>query len=338
MNKKIIALACAAVIATPMAVQAADVEIYGKALMGLTYVDNGGNNADEKDSSVSVTNYSSRLGFKGGEKLGNGMTAIYQYEIEIYLDEMKETNKTRDAFVGLKGDFGKVRFGRLSTPYKKSTGSIDAFGQMEADFNGGQDRIIGHNTRENNIVMFNSNKLGDFKFSAAYSGSVENDESVQTTNQSNQSLVSVMASFTQGPLFLTAAYESIEQGAGKHDDEAAKVGMTLKMGENRLGAVVDRLTGQEPTIYANYDMQMGDSYSMHFAAAMRDERANNQKGMNYFAVGAKHKYSKTAEVYALFTQIQNDTNSEVGMKKADAVMGETISAISVGMNMKFSSK
>ncbi len=337
MNKKMIVLACVAVISAPLAAQAADLEVYGKARMALTAADNADTLAGKEDSSLAVTSYDSRLGFKGSEDLGNGMKAIYQYEIQVDLDEESTTNKTRDAFVGLKGDFGTVKMGRLSLPYKKATSGFDAFDDMEADFNGGDEGIIGHNNRENNTIAYESKDISGAKFSVAYSTSVVNDELPQSTADSDSSAISAMASYTMGPLFISAAYETIED-AGV-EDNAAKGAVRYTLGEDKIGLVIDHISGQEPTVFVNYDHKLGENYGFHVAVAARGEKDSQQNAMNYFAVGAKHAYSKNVEVYALFTQVNNDPGSKVSLKKAKvASAGDDISAISIGMNINFSTK
>ncbi|GGY08217.1 porin [Paludibacterium paludis] len=106
MNKKLIAVALAAL---PVAAMA-DVTLYGTL--------NGGFQNDKVTNGVSqnrVEDYTSLIGFKGGEDLGNGLKAIWQIESRIYVDGGDSANLgTRDTFIGLQGDFGKVRLGKLS--------------------------------------------------------------------------------------------------------------------------------------------------------------------------------------------------------------------------------
>jgi predicted porin len=346
MKKKLTYLACAAVIAAPVTVSAADVEVYGKARMALTYAANGDNTAANQDSSVAVSSYDSRLGFKGSEALDNGVTALYQYEVQIELDEENSNAgnsasefNTRDSYVGLKGDFGTVLMGRLSTPYKNATSGVDAFDDTEGDFNGSGGGIINHNTRSNNAVAYVSNDMSGLKFAAAYVTSVNNDELTQTSSDASRSAISAMADYRKGPLRAIAAYEIINSSTGS-DDKAAKVGAQYQVADaTKVGLVVDRVTNQEPTVFVNASHKMTDKYTVNVAAAMRqEENSASNDGMRYFAIGATHAYSKTVEVYALYAMVENDSLGTTGLKKVGAAQGETASALSVGMNLNFSTK
>jgi len=76
MNKKLIALAIAGAVAAPAAM-ANDVTVYGKVRQGINAVDMSGMDY------VTISDYSSRLGFKGSEDLGNGLKAIWKMEFGV---------------------------------------------------------------------------------------------------------------------------------------------------------------------------------------------------------------------------------------------------------------
>ena len=115
MQVKFIALAIAAMAATPAFAQGS-VEIYGSldALFS-TKTNDGGlgitlDNTDQKKS---------RLGFKGEEKLGHGLTAFFQLEQRFYLNNGQNDKNANNnlswsdkAWIGLSGAFGSFNFGR----------------------------------------------------------------------------------------------------------------------------------------------------------------------------------------------------------------------------------
>ena len=71
---------------------------------------------------------SSRLGFKGEEALGNGLSATFALEMgfDSANGEFAESAFNRKATVGLKGAFGEVRIGKDSTPMNEFDGSFKA--------------------------------------------------------------------------------------------------------------------------------------------------------------------------------------------------------------------
>jgi len=114
MKKTIIAAAVAASVAAPAAF--ADVTIYGKIHQSLTDAEgslNIGNVAATADAEAMDSN-SSRIGFKGNEDLGNGMSAFFLMEWAADTSDNAGAGGARDGYVGLKGDFGTLAFGRMA--------------------------------------------------------------------------------------------------------------------------------------------------------------------------------------------------------------------------------
>ena len=70
----------------------------------------------------------SRLGFKGEEALGNGLSATFALEMGFNSADGKFADSAfnRKATVGLKGAFGEVRIGKDSTPMNEFDGSFKA--------------------------------------------------------------------------------------------------------------------------------------------------------------------------------------------------------------------
>ena len=142
MNKKLIAAAIAAVVAAP-AVSAADTTLYGRAHIDVRSESNG------KVDNYTVNSNASMIGIKGSEDLGDGLKAVFKYELGY---DMADTDKDgalgalaggksplsgRDAYVGLSGGFGTVIAGRSSTPAKIAwyAAGNDHMGDTIADFN-----------------------------------------------------------------------------------------------------------------------------------------------------------------------------------------------------------
>jgi predicted porin len=117
MNKKLIAAAIAAVVAAPAAM--AELNVYGKAHVSLDQNDSDATGADM----WALNDRGSRLGFKGSEDLGNGLKAIFKYEMVYDLESGPLATGgavlgSRNSYVGLSGDFGTVLAGSHDTPTK----------------------------------------------------------------------------------------------------------------------------------------------------------------------------------------------------------------------------
>lgn len=126
MNKKLIAVALAALPAVTMA----DVTVYGTLSGGWE-----GDKVTNLSTQARVDDYTSFIGFKGNEDLGNGLKAIWQVESHFHVDgtdrrgpsDSPNTLGSRQTFVGAEGAFGKVRLGRLNNALQdlNDIGSVD---------------------------------------------------------------------------------------------------------------------------------------------------------------------------------------------------------------------
>ncbi|MET0050130.1 MAG: porin [Candidatus Thiodiazotropha sp.] len=139
--KKVLSLAIAAALVSPVAAMA-DATIYGKVRQALEMVNDERNSAAEVDN-IQINDYTSRMGIKGSEDLGNGLTAVYKIEYGVNISTNPGGNEfsgdgslsARNAFVGLAGGFGTFVIGRHDTPLKLTTQSLDYFADTVVDNN-----------------------------------------------------------------------------------------------------------------------------------------------------------------------------------------------------------
>ncbi len=166
--KKTISLLVGAVVAQGFAVNAMangpiDGTVYGKINTAIIMEDPKSGGGD-----TYLSNWSSRLGFKGKTKLDGGLYVIYKLEYGISPDEKAENSdddkqyhqifKQRNAYVGLKGDFGKILAGTHDTPFKKTAGKIDMFDRLPQ---GDIKYVIVGQERINDLVHYTSPKIAD---------------------------------------------------------------------------------------------------------------------------------------------------------------------------------
>lgn len=176
MNKKLIALALAALPAAAMA----DVTIYGTIKAGIennkTYSSTFGTNAQGKpQSGMQINDWTSSIGFKGSEDLGGGLKAIWQVESRLHMDGTDGGKNgssdgfgTRDTFIGLTGDWGKVRFGKLSN-YANSDMELVDPGSYSGESVGGLGMFTRLDGRHTNALRFDSPTYYGFSYAFLYS-------------------------------------------------------------------------------------------------------------------------------------------------------------------------
>src|SRR5213080_759913 len=120
MNKKLVAVAVAGVLAAPLAAQAqtANVTLYGR--LNIDYEIINGKQADGSNPTVSrLSSNSSRLGVRGTESLGGGLNAVFQIEQNVSGDSGNSSSSgiaSRETFVGLQGSWGRVIMGKFLMP------------------------------------------------------------------------------------------------------------------------------------------------------------------------------------------------------------------------------
>lgn len=206
MNKKLIALAVAAALAPAAALaDSGNVVIYGQA--NASY-DNISTNSDGQDTLNRISSNSSRLGFKGTEDLGNGLSAVWQMESSIGLDATAgSTLGGRNTFVGLSSKtMGTALLGRHDTPYKLATGSLDVFADTMGDYNsiiGAVNGVAVRDLRLDNVAAYISPTFSGFH--AAVATSMLNEAG--NNNLSNPKAWSLAGIYNNGPMFGSLAYE-----------------------------------------------------------------------------------------------------------------------------------
>jgi len=163
-------------------------------------------------NSVDASN--SRIRFSGRENLGRGMTALWQIETTVALDNTGDASPiaNRDSFVGLRGGFGTVRLGNMTTVFKDlgdptgilgiSSGNFVALSNITSSRTSfTRDGSGSFHLRKANSLMYDTPKFGGFEFHAQYSP----DEA--RAGNLNADLWSMGVEYKRGPFEFALAHE-----------------------------------------------------------------------------------------------------------------------------------
>ena len=148
-----------AALALPAAAQSA-IELYGKAHVSLDAIGNGDALAGDepvKKYGLLVTSNQSYIGLRGNERLRDRLSAIWQFEQGVDIDDGSWSDEGRDSFVGLEGGLGVLLAGRHVTPYRKLSDELDIFRDTRADHSAVIGAVDGQslfNERARNIVYY----------------------------------------------------------------------------------------------------------------------------------------------------------------------------------------
>lgn len=232
MNKKLIAVAVAGIIATPAAY--ADATLYGRIH----------NRISNSDSNTNLETSGSRFGIKISSEIGNGMTAVGRYEWGTNTDDGGGGLSTRVAYAGLSGGFGTVTVGNQWATYYNTIGA-----HMSPTWYIGL-RPIGIQSRTANSILY-TNSLGPVSLSldvrsddsedgigngGAFGFSATPMEGVtlgvaHDSTEDGDDITGVMASTSLGSIGVTLAHEQVDDGMGEND-ESTSVHMSLSASDS----------------------------------------------------------------------------------------------------------
>lgn len=237
MKKSTLALAVAAALTGFGSVAHADTTLYGSARVSVDYVDNDSTYTTDRRGNLTrivpgfdtwdVVNNASRLGVKGEEDLGGGLSAIYQYEFGVDPTEGGSFTNGRPAWVGLKGaSWGSVTLGTQWTPYYNVAGVGDIFNSSAHTFTKGTYLGNDFGIREDNSILYTSPNWSGFGFqamlvvngdaSAADPGTPSELVTCVSTNKlpcnvsDTVDMYQLNATYKNGPFFVGAGYMALD--------------------------------------------------------------------------------------------------------------------------------
>lgn len=339
MQKKIIALAVAGALVTPVAMaDTVNVNIYGRIRGAVESVNgSGATTGNNQTSQTRVVNNVSVLGFKGAEDLGDGLTAVWQAEGTIAADGDKDgAINSRNTFFGLKhADWGTLLIGKNDTPYKLSRKPLvadfleDSTAQMSAvfaKFNGGAQNFY---TRQASTVQYLSPTWGGFDFKIGFAP----DET--KTSATNKTRVSASAQYNNDWVFATLAYETRSDATGSGDTAESAEAMTFNVGaklfkNGSVGVGIEQFkmgdAEQQNLLFsANYKFMEKVVVGLDYAVA-GDYNDTPDSGASFLSLGAQYEFSKRTSVSAYYAVINNDANAKYNFGE------NAIDALAVGVN------
>ena len=355
MKQKLLISAVLAAFAAPAMADESNVTVYG--LFDLSYdVINTGTGAAAANgvanqsgtSSGRVSSNTSKIGFKGNEDLGDGLKAVWQLEQTIYPGASetakagKATLGTRNTFLGLSSaSAGTILMGRHDTPYKMSTRSLDVFGDGIAD----NRNLMGVGTasfdgRQDQVVAYVSPKLGDaFTLAAGYVNLSNPMPNLSTSAKS--SALSVAGMYDANGIYAALAYESHDftsaapavstneratrAGLGYKGD-AFSIGAVYESTKDNLGAAFADKNGHKAA-YVGAKFKVSDNDTIKLAYAKLGNRGNvANTGATQASLGFDHSFSKRTTIYALYTKLNQNTATNIGLSGEASIGGATTSS------------
>lgn len=195
------------------------VNIYGAVSMSLDVIDNGSGPtpASQGTRGIKISSNASRIGFRGNENVGAGYSVEWQIESLVNMDGSGTSSfATRNTYLGMKGNFGKLVAGRYDSPYKIVTRKLDVFGLVLADNRSlmggiaGKSAYIQFDGRRTNAMVYQSPDMGGLSVKASYEAGAE---SATQSGEVKGVAWSVAGMYRQKGLYLALAYSTHKLGS-----------------------------------------------------------------------------------------------------------------------------
>jgi predicted porin len=315
MQKKIIALAVASALVAPAAfADTSNVNVYGVANVSYDLVTTkaaAGNGV----TTNKVSSNTSRIGLKGSEDLGDGLSAIWQVESLINIDNAGGTGPNgaagtagvtpvqggntlggRNTFAGLSSaTAGTVIMGRHDTPYNISTRKFDLFTDGLADNrslmggNGGT-AAAAFDGRQPDVIAYISPSMGGFTGAIAY---LNLAEAANTAAAKKASAWSMAGMFSMDAFYASLAYEV------HNIDALLPAAQTAKESAWKLG-----LAYTQDAINVNFAYEKTSDNVGGTAIAPLGAAGSNWFGHSAYYLSGKYSFGNDA-VKAAYTKLGN---------------------------------
>jgi predicted porin len=333
------------------------VAVYG--LVDVAVVRESGGAAGSVTKVTSGVSTGSRLGFKGTEDLGNGMSALFLLESGFQADTgaMGQGGLLfgRQAYVGLQGGFGMVTLGRQYTPQYLAVAALDPFGSGYAGDSKNLMIPTGNGLgRMDNTIKYTSPAVSGVIAEVVYApGEVANDS--KAGRQFGGGL-----SYRKGPLMLRLGYHDRNNDTAtlKNTENARNLvaGGTYDIGSNRVHLAYGINRGINSAMPRNTANPFGYATPPVFSTDSRDvlvgltvplgahtlmaswidknDRTRFDQDAHQFALGYKYNLSKRTELYAVYGHMTNKHGA--GYTVASAIeSGTGDKAVDLGIRHAF---
>lgn len=345
MKKKLVAVAVAGVLGAPLAAhaQTANVTLYGRLNVDFEVV--SGRQADGSNPHVSrLSSNSSRLGVRGIEALGGGLSAIFQIESSINGDTNAGNLGGRETWVGFQGSWGTFKLGSYLMPLDDmhpifgdvptyttsilSTADLWAQGTLSK-------AAGGFDTRPGNSIRYDSPDFAGLTFSGVValqdsSGTTGVNTGDHSSELRHAFVLGGNAIYNNGPIQLGAGFESNQKLRGPNlNDTDITVTGGYNFGMVRPALVYEYIKYDTPTgdlkrnlwgVSATVPMGPGTWYAFYGKAgdgrgsAADGERVGgltkgSDTGSQQWEISYTYPFSKRTQVYAGYVKLNNDARA-----------------------------
>jgi predicted porin len=328
-------------------------------------VSRGAGSVADRSQLTSGGNSTSRVGFRGTEALGGGMSAGFWLEAGITADDglgqATNTNNqatggalaglnggqgltfNRRSTVSLSGPWGEVRAGRDHVAHYRNRLEVDPFGNIGVGAIQPQVGTLGGNTstRVSNFVGYYlpASIGGVFGFAQYYMG--ENASNAGATEDDGTG-ASIRLGYATGPFSVSVATGRTQYArtATAGDITSSNIGLAYKFGRGELlaGYFVDKveatrtLTGKGASIGGAWSVGNGD---IKAAYSYYGSNAAGSPETKKISLGYVHKLSKRTAVYGTYARVRNSGGAASALNRSVTGANQGSSGFDLGVRHTF---
>lgn len=244
----------------------------------------------------------SRLGFKGTEDLGGGLSAVFKLEGSLAVDTgTPEALKfNRESYVGLAGGFGEIRFGKIWTAYDDIAWNVNPV--FDSAFSPAVVRpSLGFEGNPNNGIKYVSPEFGGV--SGALSTNLREGGATRSS--------AFQVKYEGGPVYAGVAYQIDKDGVD--ETKFTTVNGTYDFGAAKLLAGYGRTTDgsvKATDLSIGADVPLGAlTLSAGFVQTKVDGFSERLRSVG---LGATYDLSKRTALYGGVRKV-NDTAADLGV-------------------------
>ncbi|MFW9615245.1 porin [Aquabacterium sp.] len=307
----------------------------------------------------------SRIGFKGTEDIGGGLKANFALESALKVDTGAQGNTARffdrQAWVGLTGGFGEVRLGRQDSPIGDIARNV-LVAQTYDDLKAVSTRAGVAYTRADNAITYilptvvpgltASLQYSTAVGSSATGGAAGAENIGDAAYGANSKAYGLGVKYVAGPVFAGVGYQYNTDElvtAGKQKSNATLGYAGYDFGVAKVTAYFDgetsasHLTGlvagaRRMQVYgAKVAVPVAPQFTVIASGSVARNVAtsgNSASDVQFLTVRALYDLSKRTTVYAMFTNVNNDTASTLTFGDAVAA-GKTSRGLAAGIKHTF---
>lgn len=300
MKKSIIAIAVSSAALASVSVHAAEgstVDVYGNIQYAYT----------DKDAGSDFVDNGSTIGLMGETTINDDLAAFFKYELEFNADQKEGHDGRADldqAFVGLKGNFGKVQVGSFDSIYNNAIqDSVDQFENLGFKNNA--------TTTEGDTIAYFSPSFGGLELQASAQA-----HKTESAARNSGTAVTLVGKYSVDALTVALGYDSLEND--QTDDEntiGLNVGYQVMPALN-LSAKFETTKDTQDAfgLAARYAYGAGDIYAS--AQVISPDAGDDY---NEFGAGVTYSLASNVYVYGEVASIETSSTADADTQTAVGV-------------------